>query len=315
MRALRVVSCRTLHVVGVGWSHVAYADESNWNIGRYRSVAIVTAPTGERDRIVNLCSDLLTQSSVSELSWKDVTGARERFAAQKIIGTVINEATAGWLRVDVLMWDMTDARHANVRKRDDVANLGRMYHHLVASVLGNRWPAGSTWSLHPDEHSQLDWSTLKEVLDARGKRLSPEPGLDSLRELTETFRVVQLVPRESHTNPLIQVADLFAGMMPYSHDRYDDYERWLPTSGGQATLAGVGGPAATMSGSDAERFVVLRSLREACRAAKLYVSLESNRGLISMKPELPVNFWRYRAQSEEDRAPTRPPRWFWRRKR
>lgn len=195
-----------------------------------------------------------------------------------------------------------------MRGRDDAANLGRMYHHLFVNVLRSKWPDGSTWSLHPDEHSQVDWSTLERTVDARGVDIAEGSSVGALRDLTVEFRVAQLIPRESHAHPLIQVADLFAGIMPYSYSKYDDFDRWLPAGADQATLAGTIDAAGRISGSDAERFVVLRDLKRACGNRKLYVSLESNRGLRTMKPEMPINFWMYEVQSEHDRAPTKPRR-------
>ncbi|HEX9122299.1 MAG TPA: hypothetical protein VF984_02915 [Actinomycetota bacterium] len=179
--------------MGATWSHVAYADESNWNVGRYRSVATVTVPASEHDRIVDRCRGLLDESSVAELSWKDLKGARERLAALKIVEAAIDEASVGNLRVDVLMWDIEDARHGGVRGRDDVANLGRMYHHLFVNVLRSKWPDGSTWSFHPDEHSQVDWSTPERTVDARGADIAEGSSIGALRDLTVEFRVVRVL--------------------------------------------------------------------------------------------------------------------------
>ena len=123
------------------------------------------------------------------------------------------------------------------------------------------------------------------------------------------FRLVQLVPRESHLHPLIQVADLFAGIMPYSYSSYDVFELWLPSAGDQATLDGTTA-APKLTGSDQVRFTVLSHLKDACSARKLYVSLKTHRGLRTMNPEMPINFWPYEAQSEQDRAPTRRPKWW-----
>jgi hypothetical protein len=298
-------------VVGT-WSHVAYADESNWNVGRYRSVATVTVLGSEHDRIVDRIRGLLDESSVVELSWKDLKGAKERLGAVKIVDVIIEEACVANLRVDVLMWDMEDARHAGVRGRDDVANLGRMYHHLFVNVLRSKWPNGSTWSMHPDEHSQVDWETLQKTVEAKGGDRVEGPTIEAVGDLTE-FRVVQLVPRESHGHPLIQVADLFAGIMPYSHAKFDEFERWLPSSAEQAAPPDTKEPSDRLSGSDAELFVVLRDLKQACSDRKLYVSLERSRGLRTMKPKGPINFWIYEPQSEQDRAPTKQ-RWPWSRR-
>ena len=66
------------------------------------------------------------------------------------------------------MWDAHDERHA-VKRRDDVANLHRMYYRLLSSTLGRPGLAGATWALHPDENGVMDWDSVHEVLDNAGR--------------------------------------------------------------------------------------------------------------------------------------------------
>jgi len=120
-------------------SHVGFSDESYWNIGRYRSLGLVTTSVDLHASLENELLCLLEKSEVREFKWKKLDGAKERFAAIKMCEFAIENALARKLRVDVLIWDIQDSRH-NVPGRDDIANLQRMYYHLFRNVLRARWP-------------------------------------------------------------------------------------------------------------------------------------------------------------------------------
>lgn len=135
-------------------SHVAYADETHYNIGRYRGVALITL---SQKHVVDAKAELhhlLAESEVAEFKWKRLDNAKRRFAAIKMVQWTIRKCLEGVLRVDVLTWDAEDKRH-KVWRRDDIANLQRMYYHLFKNVLCERWPDGSTWRLCPDENTAM----------------------------------------------------------------------------------------------------------------------------------------------------------------
>jgi hypothetical protein len=102
-----------------GITHVGFADESYWNIGRYRSLGLVTASVELVDRLQGDLKRLLDESGVAEFKWKNLDGAKERFAAIKMCKFAIENALARKLRVDVLIWDIQDSRH-NVPGRDGI---------------------------------------------------------------------------------------------------------------------------------------------------------------------------------------------------
>ena len=113
-------------------SHVAYSDESNWNHGQYRSIALITLPIDEGQRLAREVSHVLADSGVSsEFKWTKVRNRRYRKVADRMIDLIFENLTC--TRVDVLTWDTQDDRH-DVPGRDDLANLERMYYHLVLNV-------------------------------------------------------------------------------------------------------------------------------------------------------------------------------------
>jgi len=49
----------------------------------------------------------------------------------------------------------------------------------------------------------------------------------------------------------------------------------------------------------------LAEFNAACKSKKLGVSLKTHRGLRTLNPESPINFWWYEPQHDADRAPTK----------
>lgn len=283
-------------------THVGFSDESNWKTGRFRSLGLVTTSLDHLEELKRELKNLLSKSQVSEFKWKELGGANERSAAEKMIGFAIDKASAGKLRIDVLIWDTWDSRH-NVPGRDDIANLQRMYYHLFRNVLRLRWPSNSVWRLHPDEHTAMDWQTVEDYIESAGCRLNVERSLFGVR-LQREFGFQEIVPVRSADHLLLQLADLFCGMAVFSRQKFDEYEKWLETTSNQVRLFGDT-PDVSPSGRSKERFQVLKTFDKSCKECRLGVSLKEKRGLWTPKPENPINFWLYEPQHPEDKAPTK----------
>lgn len=151
-------------------AHVGFADESHYNIGRYRGLGLVSLEVKNLRRLEVDLKSHLDQSNVNELKWKNIDGAKERLAAKKMLSSAVSHAKGGTLRTDILIWDIEDPRH-KIRGRDDLANLERMYNKLFKNVMIERWPDKSTWQLYPDENTAMDWTSLEDFLDNVSSRL------------------------------------------------------------------------------------------------------------------------------------------------
>jgi hypothetical protein len=249
---------------------------------------------------------LLEESGVSEFKWNELDGARERFAAIKMCEFAIENALARKLRVDVLIWDIQDSRH-NVPGRDDIANLQRMYYHLFRNVLRARWPDDAIWRLHPDEHTALDWETVKDCLEAKSTSIQEDctlfPVVGLKVRLCREFGIEEIQTVSSGEHPLLQLADLFAGLAAFSHEKFDEYRMWLATTSPQMFLLDEARASIDPSRASQERFEVLKRFDEMCKEKKLGVSLKTTRGLWTPDPKNPINFWLYGPQHPEDKAP------------
>jgi hypothetical protein len=287
-------------------THVGFADESNWNTGRFRSLGMVTLSLSHLESIEGEVRRLLNESGVQEFKWRNLRGARERFAAEKLCAFAVDKASAGQLRVDVLVWDIEDSRH-KIPKRDDTANLRRMYYHLFRSVLRKRWPDNAIWRLHPDEHTAMDWETLQDFLERKSVSIETNRSLFADNRfpfrLRRKFGIEEIRPVSSGGHPLLQIADLFAGLAVFSRDKYHEYNEWLQNNSGQRSLFDEANASSNPSRSSQERFTVLKQFDEACKRRSLGVSLKSSHGLRTPDPQNPINFWMYEVQHPEDKAP------------
>jgi hypothetical protein len=289
-------------------THVGFSDESHWNHGRFRSLGLVTVPVRALAGLEQQLGTLLNGSNVTEFKWKELDGARKRFAAQKMCEFAVKAACEHNLRVDVLIWDVQDSRH-NIAGRDDIANLQRMYYHLFRNVLRARWPDNAVWRLHPDEHTAMDWNTVQDCLENVAVRPEVERSLFTQGQfrirLRREFGLEEIRPVSSQQHRLLQLADLFAGMAVFSRNQFDAYQAWLAANSKQARLFEEPEESAEPSRSSRERFLVLRYFDECCKQRKLRVSLKTKRGLWTPRPEKPLNFWMYEPQHLEDKAPTK----------
>ena len=105
-----------------------------------------------------------------------------------------------------------------------------MYYHLFDSTLRIRWPSESTWELFPDEQSIIDWSTMEDILQASGRDFRLDKDIFSSNQfrynLFSDYQILRIEELESHSNPLVQLADLFAGLGAYSHSSYEKFLEW-----------------------------------------------------------------------------------------
>ena len=289
-------------------SHIGFADESNWNKGRFRSLGLVTISLGYIKELEQQAKGILQESGIREFKWKNLRGARERFVAEKLCCLAIKYAKNGYMRVDVLIWDIEDSRH-RISGRDDIANLGRMYYHLFRNVMRVRWPDCAVWKFHPDEHTAMDWGILQECLENRSITVEYDRSLFTggqfRSRLRREFGIKEIEPVSSEKYILLQIADLFAGLAVFSYEKFNEYQIWLKEQSPQLSLLSESRESVKLSKKMKERFVVLKKFDELCKYYKMGVSLRTYRGLRTPNPENPLNFWLYEPQHPGDKAPTK----------
>jgi hypothetical protein len=287
------------------FTHIAFADETNYNRGAFPGIGLLSL---ERTAVSQTRADITTilqKARVGEFKWSRLHSAKRRFAAMQLIEYIVEKSTEGRLRMDVLTWDLQDGRH-RVPKPDRINNLQRMYFHLFRNVLRTRWPDEALWQLCPDEHTAVAWHELHDYLN--GTSIHPVPPIiaqTAHNQLQKEFHIYKITPCQSHTEPLIQVADLFVGLASYSRAAYERIKRWQQENrSGQIPMFVQ--TAVQLSHADKERCQVISELNQLCKKKRLGVSFHSHQGLRTLNPNKPINFWWYTPQHIDAKAPSRP---------
>lgn len=92
----------------------------------------------------------------------------------------------------------------------------------------------TNYTSFPDQNSAIDWKELEDVLIYQGICIEKH-----LKEFNIILGLKKVTIEESSTeeDPIIQIADIFAGMSRSSYEDYDVYEHWLNPQ--QQTLFGA----------------------------------------------------------------------------
>ena len=204
----------------------------------------------------------------------------------------------------MLIWDVDDSRH-RIHGRHDTENLARMYYHIMSNVVTYRWPDTAIWQLHADERGDMNWRTLEDTLQFPPRKLrnSTKP-LIAEKSVSPFGRRVHVNQVKSSNEPLVQVADLFAGLAAFSWNKHVEYHGWRSRELGQLDMfSDLTHP--KLSKSEAYKARALQHLYFQCSRRGLRISLDHGEGLRTRDPSMLINFWFYTPQHAEDRAPTR----------
>jgi hypothetical protein len=101
------------------------------------------------------------------------------------------------------------------------------------------------------------------------------------------------------------MADFFAGIASYTRERAEVIKYLLEENACPNVLFPLESPEPAPSKRDRKRFKIVQYLNKACKKRKLGVSLKTKGFFHTRNPSKPLNFWPYKPQHEQDKAPTR----------
>ena len=292
-------------------SFSAYSDESGIFDHRFQSIAVVSGKDDMLKELRNKLQEELYNRQIPEVKFSKIVGynspiaqAARQFITTAVKGFAINRR----IRIDILTWDTLDSRHA-VSGRNDFANLGRMYYHLLIH-MARQWNQ-IHWNLYPDDNPKIDWNETARYLNAaslyRTNLQQPELVQVASYEELQFARIEQV---DSVRDPLVQLADLFAGMARYSHEDGRQCVQWLESRVSKWQLR-FKDLRPMNSASDVRTrkrvcvYQLIGKLYRLCKQYKLYVSIREKGYLWTRICSKPINFWSYEPQGSYDKAPVK----------
>lgn len=276
-----------------------YSDESGSQQHRFNSICAVSGNYADLQEISSKLREILSCNGLRELKFENV-GKDEKYTkcCSHFMEVAIDKITQGKIRIDVIIWDNQDSRHS-VPGRDDAANLERMYYHLLRCVVEN-WKKFQ-WEFYPDENSKLNYSEIISFLNqTRYYTNSSKPRILQMFEIEKIkFNFTKVEPQNSTDEPLVQLADIFAGLSRFSRENQNLYKQWK--AGNQLPLFNSEDPDIVQKFMG--RFSLIEKLRSDCRQRGIHISLHTNGYLKTYDRKIRLNFWHYTPQGEYDKAP------------
>jgi len=275
----------------------AYSDESGIYDERYQAIGVVSGPDTELAQLRTRLKDILGEEGVNELKFLNITRSQSKRtkAARRFLTYTVKEfASQVKLRIDVIIWD--DQNFPKAQTEERASRLEDMYHRVL-TYIGRQWNQIS-WNFYPDENSQIQWEQIVSFLN-RTRLNRPKPRLLRLfenQEADQIFKFSKVKQLSSFGEPLIQLADLFAGMGRFSRGEGEQCVQWLDSWGNKAQLRlpeffNSRDRESETSRTKRARFELVGKFDNICKRYKMGVSLRTNKCLWTYNPSHPINFW------------------------
>ena len=292
---------------------MAFCDASGVFAEHYQSIGVISGTTEFLCKLRNDMLVILNDLGMTEIKFSNINklDSREFKAARHFFTESINNYIKFHsVRADILTWYTADSRHSTPG-RDDIENLGRMYYHLLRNIA-RKWNITS-WSIYIDKNENVDFDVLRECLNSRIDQIDtgqfPEI-IESFEQLKELEVVKEISEVESREEPLVQLADLFAGLARFSNEKGAECCEWLAIYGNPdqeplMDLNSLDNNSIEYSKSELCRYYLIGEINKLCKKHKLYVSLKDEKRLQTKDPRSPMNFWIYEPQGDYDKSPIR----------
>ena len=278
----------------------AYSDESGINDeDLYTSVSIVS---GE-EAILNCLRDKLSQEisnkRIKEVKFVKVTSYKSTIAkaAKTFIYSVVNDfAIFKKLRIDTITVD-NQYLLSTFPDYDKEQKLEHMYYCLLAHMV-RRWN-NAQWYFYPDVNSKINWNEIISYLNMTKlhKKRNKNPLLIELMlEENPRFKFVEIKQLPSIQEPLIQLADLFAGLARFSHEENVDCTKWVVGQKNwrqQEMKFYQESKVKNITQTRECRYKLIQELYYLCHQHGFGVSIKTKKHLWTRKPNSPINFWDY----------------------
>lgn len=283
-----------------------FTDESGQDgANRFASIAAVSGSKKNTKALNKELHDILNIDSKEEIKFKKVKNNLSVKIACEFFKICIKYLKANKIKIHVLSWDKQDSRH-NVQNRLDNENLKRMYYKLL-KYIEEDWHHKGEWSFFPDEFSAIDWrSDIVFYLEKTPLGKTKNKELLLFAELYKSyfaeFKTVNEL--QSHEYPILQLADLFAGLIRTSHQNPHFYPWFKENNNSSQPTLFQQKQTTLVSKSMLPKFQLMKEFKDLASKAKLGINLSKKQYFTTFNKKNNVVFWHYKPTHELDKAPT-----------
>lgn len=229
---------------------------------------------------------------IDSFKWSNIKTDNEYNALKKLLDYLLPLLEKRLVRIELLIWHISDSRHS-VMKRDDTTNLSMMYDKLIKDFVTRNLKKRDKLYLYPDQTDSMNWKKLQQILF--NQKLSITYHLEEFEIIASGFKVI-IEESSTKNKPLIQIADIFAGMANSSYKDFETYKHWAyPREYGRISTK-------NLSNREKYRFKIYKLVSNWNGRRGINIYLKSTRGFNS-KSNSTVNFWFYKPQHNKDKAP------------
>ncbi len=283
-----------------------FSDESGYcGKERFGAIAVVSG-LKSNTKILNAdLQSILNSNTKKEVRFADISGNHELVdAAKKFITLGLDHCRHGKIKIYVLVWDKHDSRHG-IQGRDDIENLKYMYYKILKETKSD-WIGVENWEFFPDELTSVDWENevvpYIERTNLDKKRNHDE---ETLFGVLNNFRfptVRKCRELESCEYPIIQLADLFVGVIRLSYEKSEKFCSWYYDKINGSSLFNEPVP---LSKSEIAKFQVMHHFKKLCDHYLMGLNLSDEEHFKVFKKDCGLWIWFYKPQGDYDKSPTK----------
>ncbi len=289
-------------------SHLIFSDESGY-IGnsRFGAIGVVSGSKINAKTLNEKLKSILDKYSKIELKFAKVKGHSSTLNAVKsFVSLGLKFCMQKKIKIHVIIWDKQDQRH-NVKNRDDIENMKRMYYHILKRTKSD-WYGIDNWDFYPDEFSAIDWKNdVVKYIERTNLDKKYNTNQETLFGVIYKFRfpfIKEQCELDSSKYPILQLTDIFTGIVRLSYELGEKYFKWLSDEKGQNGLFAMP-KQCQASKNEICKFGILKHFKDECSKYKLGVNFSQNNYFKTFNNKKGIVLWLYKPQGDYDKAPVK----------
>jgi len=286
--------------------YLVFSDESGTNgTERYQAIGTVSGSRQEMIKLHKELGCLLQQYDCSEVKFTKIKGdSNYAKNAKDFVSLGLQKCSEGTIRISVVVWDMHDSRHS-IPGRDNIENLKRMYFKALKVTISH-WGSQFEWEFYPDEHTAIKWSEIAFYLSRKNFSKTDKDILLLSKEFRELNFARVHPPKEACSQRfyIIQLADLFAGIVRASHQYGQDLIDWRNANcSGNLLFDAYQSP--DVSKNLSSKLEIMSHFKDQAKKYNLGINLSEDKYFKTFNKSKNIFLWKYVPQHENDKAPVR----------